>query len=159
MAILGIDLGTTNSLVGVVDSGFPILLADGSGSRIVPSVVMIPESGEPVIGAPALRQRLVHPERTVTSVKRLMGKRYHECDPARVGYNFCPDAKGEEEVAEKWNFLSDPLPAGCGAVPLDYVENQAPLFLRLTAPPIEYYSLVKMEVLGDELVQDGRLHP
>ena len=39
-----------------------------------------------------------------------------------------PDAKGEEEVAEKWNFLSDPLPAGCGAVPLDYVENQAPLF-------------------------------
>ena len=95
MAILGIDLGTTNSLVGVVDSGFPILLADGSGSRIVPSVVMIPESGEPVIGAPALRQRLVHPERTVTSVKRLMGKRYHECDPARVGYNFCPDAKGE----------------------------------------------------------------
>ena len=41
-----------------------------------------------------------------------------------------PDAKGEEEVAEKWNFLSDPLPAGCGAVPLEYVENQAPLFLR-----------------------------
>ena len=39
-----------------------------------------------------------------------------------------PDAKGEEEVAEKWNFLSDPLPAGCGAVPLEYVENQAPLF-------------------------------
>jgi len=75
--ILGIDLGTTNSLVGVVDSGFPILLADADGSRMTPSAVYFPEGGdeEPLVGAEALRLRLLKGDRVVTSVKRLMGTR------------------------------------------------------------------------------------
>jgi molecular chaperone DnaK len=75
--ILGIDLGTTNSLVGVVDSGFPILLADANGSRITPSAVYFPEGEkeEPLVGAEALRLRMVKGERVITSVKRLMGTR------------------------------------------------------------------------------------
>ena len=74
--ILGIDLGTTNSLVGVVDSGLPILLADEHGSRSTPSSVYFPESGSPpAIGAAALRQRAIDPRRTVMSVKRLIGRR------------------------------------------------------------------------------------
>jgi molecular chaperone DnaK len=73
--ILGIDLGTTNSLVGVVDSGFPILLADENGSRSTPSVVCIDADGKITVGAPALRQRALHPTRTITSVKRLIGRR------------------------------------------------------------------------------------
>ncbi len=73
--ILGIDLGTTNSLVGVVDSGFPILLADEQGSRSTPSVVCIAEDGKISVGAVALRQRALHPTRTITSVKRLIGRR------------------------------------------------------------------------------------
>jgi len=73
--ILGIDLGTTNSLVGVVDSGFPILLADETGSRSTPSVVGIAEDGKISVGAVALRQRALHPTRTITSVKRLIGRR------------------------------------------------------------------------------------
>jgi molecular chaperone DnaK len=79
--ICGIDLGTTNSLLGVVEAGFPILLADESGSRLTPSAVYFPaeEAAELLIGVPALRQRALHPDRTVTSVKRLMGQ------PARVG--------------------------------------------------------------------------
>ena len=73
--ILGIDLGTTNSLVGVVDSGFPILLADEHGSRSTPSAVCMAQGGSITVGATALRQRALHPTRTITSVKRLIGRR------------------------------------------------------------------------------------
>ena len=73
--ILGIDLGTTNSLVGVVDSGFPILLADEHGSRSTPSAVCVAQDGSIAVGAVALRQRALHPTRTITSVKRLIGRR------------------------------------------------------------------------------------
>ncbi|MBE2284465.1 MAG: Hsp70 family protein [Prosthecobacter sp.] len=73
--ILGIDLGTTNSLVGVVDSGFPILLADENGDRSTPSAVVFGEDGKITVGAAALRQRALHPARTITSVKRLIGRR------------------------------------------------------------------------------------
>ncbi len=78
--ILGIDLGTTNSLVGVVDSGFPILLADGVGSRLTPSVVHLALDGTVTVGAAALRCRAMEPQRTITSVKRLMGRRAGEAD-------------------------------------------------------------------------------
>lgn len=74
--ILGIDLGTTHSLVGVVDSGFPILLADAGGSRLTPSVVWFPpDGGEPVVGREAWRRRALEPEQTIWSVKRLLGRR------------------------------------------------------------------------------------
>ncbi len=73
--ILGIDLGTTNSLVGVVDSGFPILLADENGSRLTPSAVHIGPDGGLTVGAAALRRRSLEPNRVVTSVKRLIGHR------------------------------------------------------------------------------------
>ena len=61
--ILGIDLGTTNSAVGVVDSGFPILLANEEGRRITPSAVWIGKDGEVEVGAKALRRRALEPER------------------------------------------------------------------------------------------------
>ena len=75
--ILGIDLGTTNSLVGVVDSGFPILLADEHGQRSTPSVVHYGEASI-TVGAPALRQQAVDSAHTATSVKRLIGRRAGE---------------------------------------------------------------------------------
>src|ERR1700704_2157208 len=73
--IVGIDLGTTNSLIGVMDVGFPVLLADENGDRLTPSVVHIRENGEPVIGNLAVRMRAVKPEPTIYSVKRLIGLR------------------------------------------------------------------------------------
>lgn len=76
--ILGIDLGTTNSLVGVVDSGFPILLADADGERLTPSVVSYGADGSVTVGRAALRRRALEPERTITSVKRLIGRRAGE---------------------------------------------------------------------------------
>ncbi len=76
--ILGIDLGTTNSAVGVVDSGFPILLANEEGNRITPSAVYIGRDGTIEVGAKALRRRTLEPARVVTSIKRLMGRRANE---------------------------------------------------------------------------------
>jgi molecular chaperone DnaK len=85
--IVGIDLGTTNSLVGVVDSGFPILLADAAGKRLLPSVVHWPpaERGAVLTGEPARRMLAVDPAHTIASVKRFMGRRPAELDPATSG--------------------------------------------------------------------------
>lgn len=76
--ILGIDLGTTHSAVGAVESGFPILLADADGRRITPSAVWFGGEGAVEVGRKALRRRVVEPGRVVTSVKRLMGRRHGE---------------------------------------------------------------------------------
>lgn len=78
--ILGIDLGTTHSAVGVVDSGFPILLANEDGKRIIPSAVWVGRDGAVETGARALRRRAGEPDRVVTSVKRLIGRRLGELD-------------------------------------------------------------------------------
>lgn len=74
--IVGIDLGTTNSLVAVVDGGIPYVLADPEGQRLTPSVVHIPSTGgEPWVGRAANRVRVLKPRETVYSVKRFMGRR------------------------------------------------------------------------------------
>ncbi len=73
--IVGIDLGTTNSLIGIMEAGFPILLADGEGERLVPSVVHFPAEGEPVVGRAAERMRALNPAGTIYSIKRFVGLR------------------------------------------------------------------------------------
>src|ERR1700743_3508858 len=74
--IVGIDLGTTNSLVATVDSGIPLVIADAEGRRLTPSVVYFPSAtAEPVVGQEAQRGRVLHPAETVYSVKRFMGRR------------------------------------------------------------------------------------
>ncbi len=90
--ILGIDLGTTNSAVGVVDSGFPILLANEEGRRLLPSAVWIGPDGSMEVGEKALRRRAIDPLRVVTSIKRLMGRRVAELDE---GFPL-PFGKGED---------------------------------------------------------------
>ena len=76
--IAGIDLGTTNSLIGVYESGFPTLLADAEGRRLIPSVVYYPENGTPAVGREGLRMQALHPECTIASAKRLIGRRFGE---------------------------------------------------------------------------------
>src|SRR5437660_2215801 len=74
--IVGIDLGTTNSLVATVDSGIPLVIADAEGRRLTPSVVHFPAAdAEPLVGAAANRVRVLKPAETVYSVKRFMGRR------------------------------------------------------------------------------------
>ncbi|MDB6111464.1 MAG: chaperone protein DnaK, partial [Pedosphaera sp.] len=76
---VGIDLGTTNSLVAMVDSGIPLVIADADGQRLTPSVVHFPGAGaEPIVGHPANRVRVVKPAETIYSVKRFMGRRGNE---------------------------------------------------------------------------------
>ncbi|MEI6322122.1 MAG: Hsp70 family protein [bacterium] len=72
--IAGIDLGTTNSLIGVYESGFPTLLADSNGKRLLPSVVFY--GNEILVGHEACRMQALHPEETISSVKRLIGRRF-----------------------------------------------------------------------------------
>ena len=77
--IIGIDLGTTNSLVATIDSGIPLVIADAEGQRLTPSVVHFPDAtGEPIVGHKANRVRVLKPEETVYSVKRFMGRRGSE---------------------------------------------------------------------------------
>src|SRR2546425_483193 len=74
--IVGIDLGTTNSLVATVDSGIPLVIADAQGRRLTPSVVHFPAPGAaPVVGDAANRVRVLHPLQTAYSVKRFIGRR------------------------------------------------------------------------------------
>jgi len=84
--IVGIDLGTTNSLIGIMDAGFPILLADDKGLRLTPSVVYFPEAGEPIVGNAADRMRVLEPSRTIYSVKRLIGRRTGEMEKESFTY-------------------------------------------------------------------------
>jgi molecular chaperone DnaK len=74
--IAGIDLGTTNSLIGIYESGFPTLLADSDGRRLLPSVVHYGDSI--LVGHEARRMQAIHPDRTIASVKRLIGRRFGE---------------------------------------------------------------------------------
>ncbi len=76
--IVGIDLGTTNSLVAAVDSGIPYVIADPDGRRLTPSVIHYPSHGAPIVGDKAARVRALEPERTVYSIKRFMGRRAGE---------------------------------------------------------------------------------
>ncbi len=73
--IVGIDLGTTNSLIGVMETGFPILLADADGERLTPSVVCFDAAGEALVGRAAVRAELAAPDATIRSIKRQMGSR------------------------------------------------------------------------------------
>ena len=97
--IIGIDLGTTNSLVAIVESGIPLVLADGQGRRLTPSVVRVSAAGEPVVGWEAKRGRVAHPETTVTSIKRFMGRRGDEVDSIAAASAYAIRAEGSGPVA------------------------------------------------------------
>ena len=76
--IIGIDLGTTNSVVAIMEAGKPVVVANQEGSRTTPSVVAFTGSGERLVGQVAKRQAVTNPERTVFSIKRFMGRRVPE---------------------------------------------------------------------------------
>src|SRR6058998_835696 len=76
--IIGIDLGTTNSVVAVMEGGEPVVITNPEGSRLTPSVVAFTKGGERLVGQVAKRQAVTNPENTVFSIKRFMGRRYDE---------------------------------------------------------------------------------
>src|SRR5215204_6034829 len=76
--IIGIDLGTTNSVVAVMEGGESVVITNPEGSRITPSVVGFTKSGERLVGQVAKRQAVTNPENTVFSIKRFMGRKFDE---------------------------------------------------------------------------------
>ncbi|MGC6548461.1 MAG: Hsp70 family protein, partial [Rubripirellula sp.] len=78
--IIGIDLGTTNSVVAVMEGSEPKVIPNAEGNRLTPSVVAFTDNDDTIVGEPARRQAVTNPKRTVYSVKRFMGRRHHEVE-------------------------------------------------------------------------------
>ncbi len=76
--VIGIDLGTTNSVVAVMEGGDPVVIPNAEGGRLTPSVVAFTKDGERLVGQVAKRQAITNPENTIFSIKRFMGRRYNE---------------------------------------------------------------------------------
>jgi molecular chaperone DnaK len=97
---VGIDLGTTNSVLAILEGGEPEVIVNAEGSRLTPSVVAFTKSGERLVGIPAKRQTVINPENTIYSIKRFMGRRYEEVETERqrVPYKVARGAKGEARV-------------------------------------------------------------
>ena len=98
--IIGIDLGTTNSVVAVMEGGDPVVIPTAEGSRLCASVVAFNKNNERLVGQPAKRQAVVNSENTVNSIKRFMGRRYDEVDAERkmVSYTVTPGPAGDARV-------------------------------------------------------------
>jgi molecular chaperone DnaK len=90
--VIGIDLGTTNSVVAVMEGGDPVVITNAEGSRLTPSVVGFTKSGERLVGQLAKRQAVINSENTVYSIKRFMGRRFQEVDSEKkiVSYHVVP---------------------------------------------------------------------
>lgn len=140
--IAGIDLGTTHSLVGLMESGFPVLIADSDGRRLTPSAVWFPKGGEPVVGWAALEQKATQPELVVTSIKRLIGRRPGEVSEASTGSAIEAGADGslrvlvggqalrpEEISALILSKLKSDLDKSCG-VPVDRAVITVPAYFN-----------------------------
>lgn len=98
--VVGIDLGTTNSVVAVMEGGKPIAIANSEGMRTTPSVVAFSKDGERLVGQMARRQSVLNPQNTFSGVKRFIGRQYHELNPAskRVPYTISQNESGRIEI-------------------------------------------------------------
>ena len=98
--ILGIDLGTTNSCMAVMEGGEPVVIPNAEGARTTPSVVAFTKSGERLVGQAAKRQAVTNPKNTIFSIKRFMGRRYDEVadEIAKVPYEVVRAANGDAAV-------------------------------------------------------------
>src|SRR5574344_1711602 len=87
--IIGIDLGTTNSCVSVMEGSEPVVIPNSEGKRTTPSIVAFIENGERKIGDPAKRQAITNPHKTIYSIKRIMGESFDKLskEVARVAYD------------------------------------------------------------------------
>ena len=108
--VIGIDLGTTNSVVSVVEGGNPTVIANQEGSRLTPSVVGFTKEGEILVGQVAKRQAITNPENTVFSIKRFMGRRYDEVlqEIKLVPYKVVKASNGDARVEVRGKQYSPP---------------------------------------------------
>ena len=98
--IIGIDLGTTNSVVAVMEGGDPTVISTAEGGRLAPSVVAFTKGGERLVGQTAKRQAVVNPDNTLYSVKRLIGRRFEETEIERkmLSYQIVEGTSGDARI-------------------------------------------------------------
>src|SRR5918992_1231209 len=101
--VIGIDLGTTNSVVAVMEAGEPTVIPNAEGNRLTPSVVAVnPKSGERMVGQVAKRQAVTNPDNTIFSIKRFMGRKFSDPEVQRstklVPYKVTRAANGDVRV-------------------------------------------------------------
>src|SRR4026209_1275513 len=94
---VGIDLGTTNSVIAAVEGGQPVVIANAGGARTTPSVVAFTEQGERLVGQLARRQAILNPKGTIYSAKRFIGRRFEEVSSElnAVSFDVVPGPNGE----------------------------------------------------------------
>jgi molecular chaperone DnaK len=126
--IIGIDLGTTNSVVSVMEGGEPVVIANLEGSRTTPSVVAFTPAGERLVGAPAKRQAVTNPHNTIYSIKRFMGRRHSEVasEERRVPYKI---VGGAEELVKVDAAGKQYTPAEISAMVLRALKEAAEAYL------------------------------
>src|SRR5207237_635730 len=103
--VLGIDLGTTNSCMAVMEGGDPVVLENSEGARTTPSIVAFTKSGERLVGQAAKRQAVTNPQNTVSSIKLFMGRKFDEVheEQKRVPYKIVKAANGDAHVQVEVN--------------------------------------------------------
>jgi molecular chaperone DnaK len=108
--IIGIDLGTTNSVVAIVEGGKPVIIPNEEGGRTTPSVVGFTDKGEILVGQVAKRQRITNPENTIYSIKRFMGRRYNEVleEIKQVPYKVIEAPNGDVRVVAQGKEYAPP---------------------------------------------------
>jgi molecular chaperone DnaK len=108
--VIGIDLGTTNSVVAVMEGGQPAVIVNQEGARITPSVVAISKEGERLVGQVAKRQSVTNPENTIFSIKRFMGRKFDEVrsEASRVPYKVVGADNGDAWVEARGKKYSPP---------------------------------------------------
>src|SRR5262245_6444692 len=108
--IIGIDLGTTNSVVAVMEGGDPVVIVNQEGERLTPSVVAITDKGEQLVGQVAKRQAITNPENTVYSIKRFMGRKFREVseEMKMVPYKVAERQNGDAWVRAREKDYSPP---------------------------------------------------
>jgi len=128
--VIGIDLGTTNSCVAVIEAGEPTVIPNSEGGRVTPSVVAISKSGERLAGTVAKRQAITNPDNTIYSIKRLMGRKFDdpevERDKTLLAYKIARGANGDAHVSMGGKDYS---PAEISAMILQKLKTDAEAYL------------------------------
>jgi len=128
--VIGIDLGTTNSCVAVMEGGEPVVIANSEGSRTTPSVVAITDSGERLVGQIAKRQSITNPDNTIFSIKRLIGRKYDTTEVQEalkhLPYKIVKAANGDAHVEVRGKVYS---PAEISAMILQKMKQTAEDYL------------------------------
>ncbi|MBZ5557836.1 MAG: molecular chaperone DnaK [Acidobacteriia bacterium] len=108
--VIGIDLGTTNSVVSVMEGGQPTVIVNQEGARLTPSVVALTKDGERLVGQVAKRQAVTNPENTIFSIKRFMGRKFNEVssEASRVPYTVGSAPNGDARVEARGKTYSPP---------------------------------------------------